>query len=132
MIILPLQRSLCILTHMLLKLEFLVSWSRTKTGGWCVAMLFSESDTSLFDVNLNNNRYDKREDLSPSSPEMKLYSHLLMEANVTKIKLLRDTHQPLAFMEGYSNIAFNPLHFPPLSVRLEKKTVLMERNTEIR
>lgn len=63
---------------------------------------------------------------------MKLYSHLLMEANVTKIKLLRDTHQPLAFMEGYSNIAFNPLHFPPLSVRLEKKTVLMERNTEIR
>lgn len=92
----------------------------------------SVSDTSLFDVNLNNNRYDKREDLSPSSPEMKLYSHLLMEANVTKIKLLRDTHQPLAFMEGYSNIAFNPLHFPPLSVRLEKKTVLMERNTEIR
>lgn len=78
------------------------------------------------------NRYDKREGLSPTSPEMKLYSHLLMEANVTKIKLLRDTHQPLAFMEGYSNIAFNPLHFPPLSVRLEKKTVLMERHTEAR
>lgn len=95
-------------------------------------MLFSESDTSLFDGYLINNRYDKREDLSPSSPEMKLYSHLLMEANVTKIKLLRDTHQPLAFMEGYSNIAFNPLHFPPLSVRLETKTVLMERNTETR
>lgn len=95
-------------------------------------MLFSESDTPLFEVYLNNNRYDKREDLSPFSPETKLYSHLLMEANVTKIKLLRDTHQPLAFMEGYSNIAFNPLHFPPLSVRLEKKTVLMERNTEIR
>lgn len=86
----------------------------------------------LFDVYLIGNRYDKCEDLSPTSPEMKLYSHLLMEANVTKIKLLRDTHQPLAFMEGYSNIAFNPLHFPPLSVRLEKKTVLMEQNTETR
>lgn len=95
-------------------------------------MVFSGSDTSLFDVCLIANRYDKREDLSPTSPEMKLYSHLLMEADVTKIELLRDTHQPLAFMEGYSNIAFNPLHFPPLSVRLEKKTVLMERNTETR
>lgn len=95
-------------------------------------MVFSESDTSPFDVYLIANRYDKREDLSPTSPEMKLYSHLLMEADVTKIELLRDTHQPLAFMEGYSNIAFNPLHFPPLSVRLEKKTVLMERNTETR
>lgn len=95
-------------------------------------MVFSEKDTSLFDIYLIAKRYDKREDLSPTSPEIKLYSHLLMEANVTKIKLLRDTHQPLAFVEGYSNIAFNPLHFPPLSVRLEKKTVLMERNMETR
>lgn len=93
---------------------------------------FPECETSLIDVYLIANRYDKREDLSPTSPEMKLYSHLLMEANVTKIKLLRDTHQPLAFVEGYSNIAFNPLHFPPLSVRFEKKALLMQRNTETR
>ncbi|XP_044041275.1 dol-P-Man:Man(7)GlcNAc(2)-PP-Dol alpha-1,6-mannosyltransferase isoform X3 [Siniperca chuatsi] len=74
-------------------------------------------------------RYDKREDLNLTNPEIKMYSHLLMEANVTKIKLLQDTHQPLAFVEGYSNIAFNLFQFPPVSVRLERKTVLMERGT---
>lgn len=123
---------LCILTLMLLKLEFLASWSRTKTGGWCFPLIFDGRGSSQFKGCLIANRYDKREDLSATSPEMKLYSHLLMEANVTRIELLRDTHQPLAFVEGYSNIAFNPLHFPPLSVRLERKTVLMERKTGTR
>lgn len=61
-----------------------------------------------------------------------MYSHLLMEANVSKIKLLQDTHQPLAFIEGYKNIAFNMFHFPPVTVRLERKTVLMERKTATR
>lgn len=75
------------------------------------------------------NRYDKREDLSLTNPEIKMYSHLLMEANATKIGLLQHSHQPLAFIEGYSNIAFNMHHFPPLSVRLDRKTVLMERKT---
>lgn len=31
--------SLFILTLSLLKLEFLVSWSRTETGGWCIYMM---------------------------------------------------------------------------------------------
>nr|XP_057934420.1 dol-P-Man:Man(7)GlcNAc(2)-PP-Dol alpha-1,6-mannosyltransferase isoform X4 [Doryrhamphus excisus] len=71
-------------------------------------------------------RYDKREDLSPSSPEMKMFSHLLMEVNATKILLLQDTHKPLTFIEGYSNIALNLFSFPPVSVRLERKSVLMQ------
>lgn len=98
----------------------------------CFALVSTGGDTPPLDVHVTANRYDKREDLSPESPEMKVYSHLLMEANLTKIKLLRDTHQPLAFTEGYSNIAFDPLGFPPLSVRLESKTVLMERKTGTR
>lgn len=53
-----------------------------------------------------------------------------MEANDTRIQLLRDTHTPLAFIDGYSSIAVNPFHFPPLSVRLDRKTVLMERRTD--
>ncbi|TDG96773.1 hypothetical protein EPR50_G00232510 [Perca flavescens] len=72
-------------------------------------------------------RYDKREDMNHTNPYIKMYSHLLMEANVTKIQLLQDTHQPLAFIEGYSNIAFDAFHFPPVSLRLERKAVLMER-----
>uniref|UniRef100_A0A3Q0RFC7 Mannosyltransferase n=1 Tax=Amphilophus citrinellus TaxID=61819 RepID=A0A3Q0RFC7_AMPCI len=87
----------------------------------------AETGVSRF-LELNKNwRYDKREDLNPSSPEIQMYSHLLMEANVTKIQLVQDTHQPLAFIDGYSNIAFNVFHFPPVRVHLERKAVLMER-----
>lgn len=92
-------------------------------------IIYSVRASTLVFTLLTFNRYDKREDLSPTSPEMRMYTHLLMEANVTKIKLLQDTHQPLAFIEGYNNIAFNPFHFPPVSVRLERKTVLMEQKT---
>ncbi|TMS03076.1 Dol-P-Man:Man(7)GlcNAc(2)-PP-Dol alpha-1,6-mannosyltransferase [Larimichthys crocea] len=89
----------------------------------------AETGVSRFLEQNRNWRYDKREDLSVTSPDIKMYSHLLMEANVTKIQLVKDTHQPLAFIEGYSNIAFNKFHFPPITVRFERKAVLMERKT---
>ncbi|XP_041636869.1 dol-P-Man:Man(7)GlcNAc(2)-PP-Dol alpha-1,6-mannosyltransferase [Cheilinus undulatus] len=89
----------------------------------------AETGVSRFLEQNANWRYDKREDLSFSSPQFQLYSHLLMEANETKIMLLKDTHQPLAFIEGYSNIAFNLSHFPPVVVRLDRKAVLMEKKT---
>ncbi|XP_071396144.1 dol-P-Man:Man(7)GlcNAc(2)-PP-Dol alpha-1,6-mannosyltransferase [Centroberyx affinis] len=92
----------------------------------------AETGVSRFLEQNRNWRYDKREDLSPENPKMKMYSHLLMEANATKILLLRDTHQPLAFIEGYNSIALNLFHFPPLSVRLQRKTVLLERKNEPR
>ncbi|XP_019738535.1 dol-P-Man:Man(7)GlcNAc(2)-PP-Dol alpha-1,6-mannosyltransferase [Hippocampus comes] len=74
-------------------------------------------------------RYDKREDLDPASPEMEMFSHLLMEANATKMELLRDTHRPLAFVQGYDGIARHLFRLPPFSVRLASKTVLMQRTT---
>ncbi|XP_051247846.1 dol-P-Man:Man(7)GlcNAc(2)-PP-Dol alpha-1,6-mannosyltransferase [Dicentrarchus labrax] len=89
----------------------------------------AETGVSRFLEQNRNWRYDKREDLNLKNPEIKMYSHLLMEANATKIQLLQHTHQPLVFIEGYSSIAFNMFHFPPVSVRLERKTVLMERKT---
>ncbi|XP_074554149.1 dol-P-Man:Man(7)GlcNAc(2)-PP-Dol alpha-1,6-mannosyltransferase [Halichoeres trimaculatus] len=87
----------------------------------------AETGVSRFLEQNRNWRYDKREDLSLTDPEFKVYSHLLMEANITKIQLLQDSHQPLAFIEGYSHIALNLPHFPPISVRFEPKTVLMEK-----
>lgn len=78
------------------------------------------------------NRYDKREDLSVTSPEVRAYSHLLMEANVTKMELLKDSHHPLAFIEGYSTIVLNLSDFPPVTVRLRRKTVLLERKAQTR
>ncbi|XP_053271348.1 dol-P-Man:Man(7)GlcNAc(2)-PP-Dol alpha-1,6-mannosyltransferase [Pleuronectes platessa] len=92
----------------------------------------AETGVSRFLEQNRNWRYDKREDMNPSHPEIKMYSHLLMEADVTKIHQLQDTHQPLAFIEGYSNTAFNVFHFPPVSVRLKRKAVLMKRKTEAR
>ncbi|XP_037551604.1 dol-P-Man:Man(7)GlcNAc(2)-PP-Dol alpha-1,6-mannosyltransferase [Nematolebias whitei] len=87
----------------------------------------AETGASRF-MELNKNwRYDKREGLSITSPEIRMYSHLLMEANITRILQLQDTHRPLIFIEGYKNTAFNVAHFPPVSIKLENKTVLMER-----
>ncbi|CAJ1055073.1 Dol-P-Man:Man(7)GlcNAc(2)-PP-Dol alpha-1%2C6-mannosyltransferase [Xyrichtys novacula] len=89
----------------------------------------AETGVSRFLEQNANWKYDKREDLSVTSPEFKMYSHLLMESNTTKIQLLKSTHQPLAFIEGYSRITFNLNHFPPIRVQLERKTVLMEKKT---
>ncbi|XP_063761113.1 LOW QUALITY PROTEIN: dol-P-Man:Man(7)GlcNAc(2)-PP-Dol alpha-1,6-mannosyltransferase [Eleginops maclovinus] len=91
----------------------------------------AETGVSRFLEQNRNWRYDKREDLSLTHPDIKMYTHLLMEANVTKIQQLQNTHQPLTFIEGYSNIAFNLFHFPLVSVRLERRTVLMERTPAI-
>uniref|UniRef100_A0A1A8P4K1 Mannosyltransferase n=2 Tax=Nothobranchius pienaari TaxID=704102 RepID=A0A1A8P4K1_9TELE len=90
----------------------------------------AETGVSRFLEQNKNWRYDKREGLNPTSPEIRMYTHLLMEANFTKIQQLLVTHQPLAFIEGYKNLAFDMTHFPPVSVRLERKTVLMERKTD--
>lgn len=55
-----------------------------------------------------------------------------MEANVTKIELLKESHQPLAFIEGYNTIVLNLSVFPPVTVRLRRKAVLLERKAHAR
>lgn len=92
----------------------------------------AETGVSRFLEQNMNWRYDKREDLSVRSPEVRTYSHLLMEANVTKMELLKNSHQPLAFIEGYSTIVLNLSDFPPVTVRLAKKAVLLERKKKIK
>ncbi|XP_056281441.1 dol-P-Man:Man(7)GlcNAc(2)-PP-Dol alpha-1,6-mannosyltransferase [Pseudoliparis swirei] len=89
----------------------------------------AETGVSRFLEQNRNWRYDKREDLTLKNLDMNKYTHLLMEANVTRMQLLQDTHQPLAFIEGYSHIAFDIFHVPPVSVRLARRAVLMERTT---
>ncbi|XP_061662974.1 dol-P-Man:Man(7)GlcNAc(2)-PP-Dol alpha-1,6-mannosyltransferase isoform X1 [Syngnathoides biaculeatus] len=74
-------------------------------------------------------RYDKREDLHPTSPDVKMFSHLLMEANATKMALLQDSHRPLVFIQGYDGVTYRSFRFPPFSVTLARKTVLMQRTT---
>uniref|UniRef100_A0A8C8EV65 Mannosyltransferase n=1 Tax=Oncorhynchus tshawytscha TaxID=74940 RepID=A0A8C8EV65_ONCTS len=79
-------------------------------------------------LELNRNwRYDKREDIGPGHPDMKTYSYVLMEANATHIALLKDSHVPLAFIQGYSNMTLNAFQFPFFSINLGDKLVLLER-----
>ncbi|KAJ8392035.1 hypothetical protein AAFF_G00083450 [Aldrovandia affinis] len=78
-------------------------------------------------LELNGNwRYDKTEDLLPEHLTMRSYSHILMESNLTKVALLKGSYRPLAFIQGFSKLEIMPLHFPPLSVRLMDKLVLLE------
>ncbi|CDQ75548.1 unnamed protein product [Oncorhynchus mykiss] len=79
-------------------------------------------------LELNRNwRYDKREDIGPGHPDMKTYSYVLMEANATHIALLKDSHVPLAFIQGYSNMTLNAFWFPFFSITLGDKLLLLER-----
>ncbi|XP_077357643.1 dol-P-Man:Man(7)GlcNAc(2)-PP-Dol alpha-1,6-mannosyltransferase isoform X2 [Festucalex cinctus] len=89
----------------------------------------AETGVSRFLEQNRHWRYDKREDLHPASPDMQMFSHLLMEANTTKMELLRDTHRPLAFLHGYDGFARHLFRFPPFSVTLARKAVLMQRTT---
>ncbi|XP_048861941.1 dol-P-Man:Man(7)GlcNAc(2)-PP-Dol alpha-1,6-mannosyltransferase [Brienomyrus brachyistius] len=72
-------------------------------------------------------RYDKREDLEPGDLRMRNYSHVLMEADKTRVVMLRDSHRPLAFVQGFSKLVFHVFQFPPFSVNLKDKVVLLER-----
>ncbi|XP_072311135.1 dol-P-Man:Man(7)GlcNAc(2)-PP-Dol alpha-1,6-mannosyltransferase [Eucyclogobius newberryi] len=88
----------------------------------------AETGVSRFLELHKNWRYDKSEDMSPTNPDIKQFTHLLMEANLTKMQQLRRTHQPLAFVDGYSKTVLNLFHIPPVTVVLQQKTVLMERS----
>lgn len=63
----------------------------------------------------------------PGDSQMKTFTHILMEANSTQIALLRDSHQPVTFIQGYNNLMFNFFSFPPFSIKLDNKLVLLEQ-----
>ncbi|KAL1276029.1 hypothetical protein QQF64_035652 [Cirrhinus molitorella] len=89
--------------------------------------LAAQTGVSRF-LELNSNwRYDKKEDLTLDAV-MKTYSHLLMEANATKILLLKDSHKPLVFVSGYQSLVFEMSQFPPFKIKLNNKLVLLARH----
>ncbi|XP_056434793.1 dol-P-Man:Man(7)GlcNAc(2)-PP-Dol alpha-1,6-mannosyltransferase [Gadus chalcogrammus] len=72
-------------------------------------------------------RYDKREDVRPGHAEMNTYSHIIMEVNTTSLRLLQDTHPPLAFIQGYDRVVLTPTQLPPFRVQLVDKVVILQR-----
>ncbi|XP_053506672.1 dol-P-Man:Man(7)GlcNAc(2)-PP-Dol alpha-1,6-mannosyltransferase isoform X2 [Ictalurus furcatus] len=94
-----------------------------------IDVLAAQTGISRF-LELNSKwRYDKREDLMPTDPLRKTYSHVLMEANTTLISLLSGSHKPLIYIQGYERLLLNASQFPPLSVKLTNKLVLLESLT---
>ncbi|XP_053097609.1 dol-P-Man:Man(7)GlcNAc(2)-PP-Dol alpha-1,6-mannosyltransferase [Pangasianodon hypophthalmus] len=94
-----------------------------------IDVLAAQTGVSRF-LELNSKwRYDKREDLMPIDPLMKTYSHVLMEANATLISLLSGSHKPLIYIQGYERLLVSASQFPPLSVKLTSKLVLLESLT---
>ncbi|KAG5267232.1 hypothetical protein AALO_G00219460 [Alosa alosa] len=92
-----------------------------------INVLAAQTGVSRF-LELNENwKYSKREDIVPGDSQMKTFSHILMEANSTQIALLRDSHQPLTFVQGYNNVKFNFFSFPPFSIKMDNKLVLLQR-----
>ncbi|XP_051975020.1 dol-P-Man:Man(7)GlcNAc(2)-PP-Dol alpha-1,6-mannosyltransferase [Xyrauchen texanus] len=92
-----------------------------------INVLAAQTGVSRF-LELNSNwKYDKREDLTLDDPILKTYTHLLMEANATKISMLQDSHKPLIFIQGYQSIALEWSKIPPLRMKLKNKLVLLER-----
>ncbi|KAM9467353.1 dol-P-Man:Man(7)GlcNAc(2)-PP-Dol alpha-1,6-mannosyltransferase [Clarias gariepinus] len=94
-----------------------------------IDVLAAQTGVSRF-LELNSKwRYDKREDLTPTDPLMKTYSHVLMEANTTLISLLSGSHKPLIFIQGYERLLVKASQFPPLSIKFNNKLVLLQTLT---
>ncbi|XP_062374663.1 dol-P-Man:Man(7)GlcNAc(2)-PP-Dol alpha-1,6-mannosyltransferase [Sardina pilchardus] len=91
-----------------------------------IDVLAAQTGVSRF-LELNENwKYSKREDIVPGDSQMKTFSHILMEANSTQIALLKESHQPMTFIQGYNNVKFDFLSFPPFSVKMDNKLVLLQ------
>lgn len=87
----------------------------------------AETGVSRFLQQSSTWRYDKREDVGPGHPAMKTYSHIIMEVNATRIRMLQDTHPPLVFVSGYDRVVFAPAQLPPFRVLLQDKVVILQR-----
>ncbi|XP_063072981.1 dol-P-Man:Man(7)GlcNAc(2)-PP-Dol alpha-1,6-mannosyltransferase [Engraulis encrasicolus] len=91
-----------------------------------IDVLAAQTGVSRF-LELNRKwRYSKEEEVVPGDAQMKSFSFILMESNYTKISLLRDSHKPVTFIQGFHNMKFHVFDFPPFSINLDKKLVILE------
>ncbi|KAM9313233.1 dol-P-Man:Man(7)GlcNAc(2)-PP-Dol alpha-1,6-mannosyltransferase [Gastrophryne carolinensis] len=72
-------------------------------------------------------RYDKREDISPTDEAMGLYSHIIMEYNMSHLAHYQKSHNVLSHIPSFDGLAFNFNSFPPVYVRLTTKLIILER-----
>ncbi|XP_053320854.1 dol-P-Man:Man(7)GlcNAc(2)-PP-Dol alpha-1,6-mannosyltransferase [Spea bombifrons] len=72
-------------------------------------------------------RYDKREDLTPGDNTMLSYTHLIMEYDTLSMSHYKDTHKILRNIQAVGGIRFNIASYPPASMKLLTKLVILEK-----
>lgn len=74
-------------------------------------------------------RYDKTENLKPGSPELRMFTHLIVDAKSKHSYNLRpytETHEILANVEGFSHIRSSYNHFPPIRIKSKPCLFILE------
>nr|SVE77549.1 EOG090X04MD [Daphnia lumholtzi] len=85
-----------------------------------IDVLAAQTGISRFGQLHNNWIYDKTENLKPGSPELRMFSHLIVEAKSKHAYNLRpyaETHEIVAHVEGFSHIRSSYNHFPPIRIK---------------
>nr|SVE81262.1 EOG090X04MD [Daphnia magna] len=85
-----------------------------------IDVLAAQTGISRFGHLHNNWMYDKTENLKPGSPELRMFSHLIVEAKSKHGYNLRpyaETHEIVAHIEGFSHIRSSYNHFPPIRIK---------------
>jgi alpha-1,6-mannosyltransferase len=97
------------------------NWRYRKTT--CLTLFFEEIINIFF-------RYDKTEYLRPGGPELRTFTHLIVEGknrHSFKIRTYSETHEILDFVEGFSHIRSTYNHFPPIRIK-SKPCLFILRN----
>lgn len=73
--------------------------------------------------------YNKTEELRAGGPELRSFTHLLVEAKTKyayNLKHYTNSHNIIDAVEAFSHLSFNYQHFPPVKIRMKPAMYLLE------
>nr|CAG4648605.1 EOG090X04MD [Polyphemus pediculus] len=85
-----------------------------------IDVLAAQTGVSRFGQLNSNWRYDKTENLRPGSRELRMFSHLIVEAknkHAFNMRPYAKTHDILTHIDGFSHIRSTYIHFPPIRIK---------------
>lgn len=74
-------------------------------------------------------RYDKTERLKSGGPELRMFTHLIVEAKSKQSSSLRryaNSHEIIAIVPGFSHIHASYHQFPPIRIRSKPRLFVLE------
>nr|CAG4649264.1 EOG090X04MD [Scapholeberis mucronata]SVE93564.1 EOG090X04MD [Scapholeberis mucronata] len=91
--------------------------------------LAAQTGVSRFGELHNHWMYDKTENLKPGSPQLRMFTHLIVDAKSKHAYNLRpysETHEILGHVEGFSHIRSSYHHFPPIRIKTKPCLFLLK------